>query len=327
MARMAGVVIAPALIWCLRLTKRKAGIALLYHAVDSRQGNPKKELSAPIEQGAFMRQLAHLRRHHQIVPPEKLLETVAARRRGQRFPVCLTFDDDLSQHIDYTMPILRRQEIPATFFLTGASLGGPASGWWERIDRAVAAGRKPRSLARFLPADPGDPDRAAVDIRALRRSVESLKPAQRRAFSQQLLIEFGPDPPDSGLSRSAVSQLAEAGFGIGFHTRHHDTLTALNDEELMRSMNEGRAELSEVAGAPLCAIAYPHGHGNARVANAARTAGFEMGFTATRRAVTPESDPLLLGRCDTVSVLGPSLGEFAIGAALVLLSRKGERDH
>jgi hypothetical protein len=84
-------------------------------------------------------------------------------------------------------------------------------------------------------------------------------------------------------------------------------------------MDDGREELSDAAGAPLRAIAYPHGRGDARVANAARRAGFEVGFTGMRRlAATPASDPLLLSRCDTVA-LGPSLGEFTLGIAWTLL--------
>ena len=73
-----------------------------------------------------------------VVPAEELQAAVAERQRGQRFPVCLTFDDDLSQHVDCAMPILRDTGVPATFFLCGrawlaprARGGSDCSGPWS----------------------------------------------------------------------------------------------------------------------------------------------------------------------------------------------------
>ena len=300
--------------WLLRLTRRKAGVALLYHGIDTRHGDPGSELSPPIERRAFARQLRHLRRFYQLVAPEELLTAVSARRRGQRFPVALTFDDDLRQHVDCAMPILREAGVPATFFLCGASLAAPKSAWWERLQRAVQRGQSPASLAELLPQSANVRGERAIDIQVLGQAVEALAPDQRRSFSERLLERAGPDPIDAGLPREGVAQLVSAGFGIGFHTRDHDTLTALDDAQLERAMEHGRKELSAATGKPLLAIAYPHGRADARVANAARRAGFEIGFTGAAIAATPTSDPLLLGRRDTVG-LGHSLGEFALGVA------------
>ena len=222
------------------------------------------------------------------------------------------------------MPSLREARVPATFFLCGASLTTPKSAWWERLQRAVERGHTPANLADLLPEAPDTSSGGPIDLHLLGQAVEALSPDQRRRLSERLLEYAGPDPGDAGLAQEAVAELAAAGFEIGFHTRDHDTLTALNDDELKRRMEEGRKALSEAAGSPLQAIAYPHGRGDIRVADAARQAGFEIGYTGTRVAVTPSTDRLLLGRCDAAS-LGPSLGEFAIGVAgtLLLNSREG----
>ena len=62
--------------WLLRLTRRKAGVALLYHGVDTRHGDPGSSLS-PNRVRAFARQLRHLRRSYQLVAPEELLTAVS----------------------------------------------------------------------------------------------------------------------------------------------------------------------------------------------------------------------------------------------------------
>jgi hypothetical protein len=81
-------------------------------------------------------------------------------------------------------------------------------------------------------------------------------------------------------------------------------------------MRLGRSELEEVLHHPLRTIAYPHGGGDSRVAAAARDAGFAAGFTGLRSAVTPSSEPLLLGR---IAPSYRSTGELAFDVAWALL--------
>ena len=301
----------------MRLSRRKAGLALLYHGIDTRQGNPEKELSPPIDRRAFARQLRHLRRRYRVVAAEELPRAVRERRRGQRLPISLTFDDDLRQHVDHAMPVLRDAGIPATFFLSGAGLAEASNPWWERVQRAVDCGHTPSSLAELLPTPAGALSQTPLDIHALGRMVEELAPDQRETFSERLLERAGPDQVESGLSSEGIRTLAGAGFVIGFHTRAHDRLTDLDNTQLERSLVDGRRELSHATGRPLGAIAYPHGRADGRVADAARRAGFEIGFTSEPTAVRPASDPLLLGRCDTVG-LGSRLDDFAIAVARTL---------
>jgi peptidoglycan/xylan/chitin deacetylase (PgdA/CDA1 family) len=118
----------------------------------------------------------------------------------------------------------------------------------------------------------------------------------------------GPDPDDAGMRATDVAALAAAGHEIGFHTLRHDLLPALDDAGLDAALRDGREPLERSAGTTLSAISYPHGRADARVAAAARRAGYEYGFTGVPAAVTPQSDPLLLPRIDVVNT---TLGEFA----------------
>ena len=111
------------------------------------------------------------------------------------------------------------------------------------------------------------------------------------------------------MDAAAVRELVRRGFRVGFHTRRHDRLTALDDEALDAAMRDGRRELDELAGAATDAIAYPHGRADRRVADAARRAGFRLGFTGVTCAASPEADPLLIGR---VHAAAPSPGAFAL---------------
>ena len=51
--------------------------------------------------------------------------------------MAITFDDDLPEHVRDALPALRAADLPATFFLNGASLHSPHAFWWEELQQAV----------------------------------------------------------------------------------------------------------------------------------------------------------------------------------------------
>lgn len=265
----------------LRMTDLRAGVVLVYHeVVVGPRPDPWGLVTPVVDASLFSGHLRHLATHHRIVELRALPAAAAGRRRGEPFPVALTFDDDLRAHVDVALPRLRAAGAPATFFLTGHSLEAPASFWFQRLQRALDAG---------LISAQGGAQAVAARIGAL--------PAQERAaIADDLLLKLGGELPASGLRRGHVRVLADAECEIGFHTRGHEVLTALGDAQLARAMREGREALESAADCALRAIAYPHGAADARVAAAAEAAGFEIGVTTEPDAVVAGADPLLLGR-------------------------------
>jgi peptidoglycan/xylan/chitin deacetylase (PgdA/CDA1 family) len=311
-ARTLGVPIAAVTIRLFRLSARKVGVAVMYHSVADESGDPHRELVPAHGADVFERQVSHLWRHYRLVPAGALHDAIRMRRRGERFPAAITFDDDLDCHATVALPILRRLGAPATFFLSGASLDAPHAFWWERLDRAVALGvGDPHTL---VGAPPGN-------LREVGLFVEELDPEERDAVAGRLGQAVGPDPPESGIRRDAVRALSEAGMSVGFHTLRHDALTLLTDDQLRRGLVDGRTELERAAAAPVDTIGYPHGRADARVAAAAGAVGFRAGFTTRHEAITPATDPLLQGR------VGPSFhsaGALALELAFII-ARAGTR--
>lgn len=318
LARRLGIPLGVAAMLALRLSGRKAGVALVYHAVQAVGGDPERELVPAHAAALFDAQVRHLVRHYRVVEAAELQDAARRRRRGGRFPVAITFDDDLRSHWEIVLPILERHRATATFFLCGASLDAPFAFWWERLQRAYDAGSP--GLHVLAPGRGSSGERSTLHELGL--AIEELHPAARARVAEALAEIVGPDPETSGLRREGVRALASAGMTIGFHTRAHDALSLLEDDaDLARALTEGRDALSALAGGPVDTIAYPHGRADARVADAARSAGFRAGFTTRHIAVTPSDDPLLQGR------IGPSLrsvGALSLQLAHAL-TRSGRR--
>jgi peptidoglycan/xylan/chitin deacetylase (PgdA/CDA1 family) len=271
-----------------RLGARDRGIVLLYHRVT--EGEPVECGLVPTVRAAdFERQLRFLRRCYRVVPLDEMLEAVRKRRRGRRIPVAITFDDDLPEHVHIAAPRLRAAELPATFFLCGASLGGPTMFWWERLERAVAAGVDVGALVTA--------EVPAVTVAGTGELAEQIKRAspERRERMAAILRQVSPEDPDEVLGRREVAELGRH-FTIGFHTRAHEYLPTLDDEALARALREGRDELEAAAGQPLRAIAYPHGGVDVRVPTEALAAGFDLGLTTEAGSVGQSA--MLVGRVE-----------------------------
>jgi peptidoglycan/xylan/chitin deacetylase (PgdA/CDA1 family) len=300
-----------AFVWLARWSSAKRGMALVYHLVAEARGDPDRQLVPAMDTATFEWQLRFLRRHFRLVTASELRDAALGRRRGERFPVALTLDDDLPSHRAVVMPLLARMDLPATFFLNGASLEGPFSFWWERLQLAANRGVAPSS---FLEVAGVAPDRPLPrSIHEVSNAIQTMAPADRQAVLSKL--PEGAAEDGAGLREEDVRALAGAGFEVEFHTLHHHALPTLGDAGLDEAMTEGRQRLASVVGRELDVIAYPHGRADARVAAAARRAGFKAGFTVERSAVRQATDPHLMGRWEPA----PSRLSFAFALVGTLL--------
>jgi peptidoglycan/xylan/chitin deacetylase (PgdA/CDA1 family) len=251
-------------------------LILLYHRITPGGGAPHDVVPAvPI--ALFQRHVEALADLGDVVPLARLLEPPDSARRVR---IAITLDDDDDNHVRHALPILQAAAAPATFFLSGRALRGLGPYWWVVLERLVAE----RGLAEACAAV-GAPAASAVDLAA---RCEGSPAAERLAA-----LGDGGTPP---LARAEMRALADAGMTVGFHTLRHPVLTALPDDVLAEALVNGRADLAALLGRPVDLFAYPHGRADARVARAARSAGYRAAFGSRGRPVHRGSDPFLLGR-------------------------------
>ena len=312
MTDTAGRAIGFATAHLLRLSGQKVGAAIMYHRVASPAGDYSRELVPNLAPELFEAQVRHLRASYRPVRASELKHAAAMRRRGQRIPVAITFDDDLACHLEVAAPVLERLGATATFFLTGATLEGPFRFWWEHLQHAVDSGAV-----------------ETENIHALGEEIRLAERPRRESLVRELAAVSGTGEEDSGLRAADVRRLSERGFEIGFHTRRHEYLPNLDDVALEQAMREGRDELETAIGSRLTSIAYPHGGADARVAAAARAAGFEAGYRTGSQAIDPASDALLLQRIEapftTPGRLAATLARRLLGAVRRNVARRGAR--
>jgi peptidoglycan/xylan/chitin deacetylase (PgdA/CDA1 family) len=281
---VAGVAVAALRLLGHAGSSRRLGLVVLYHRIEPQPGDPVRELVPAVGAAAFARELRWLRRLFRVVPAAGILDAAAARRRGGRIPVAVTFDDEWPTHSTLALPALRRAGVRATFFLTGAHLERLTPFWWEALQHLADAGVPTEELL-----GPGD-----LFARAAR--VTAATPSERAATSVALRALAGPGVR-CGMTADDVRAVARE-HDLGFHTARHDALTTLAGDELDRALADGRPELEAVAGRPARLLAYPHGAAGPREAAAAALAGFALAFTTHAGACGPGTPPELVGRVE-----------------------------
>src|SRR3954466_13651360 len=181
--------LALALRWRARFSGRPVGVVIVYHALAERDGEPARERVAPHGRAQFRSHLRHLRRCYRPVAPSRIQAEAGRRRRGQRIPVAVTFDDDLRSHVEIAAPELRAAGVPAAFFLTGATLDGPAEFWWGPVQRAADRGLLDGPDGAALAEQVGvewAPQPPEAPLRTLARPFESAAPTARDAAVARL---------------------------------------------------------------------------------------------------------------------------------------------
>lgn len=303
--RRAALALAVARIHRIRLTGRRVGLAIMHHRVAPVAGDHHAEFVPAVSTAALTAQLAFLCRHFHLVRAGDLLNAVESRGQRARIPLAVTFDDDTACHLEHAAPVLRAHGAPATFFLNGMGLDAPCPYWWEWLQAARDGGASwddilPAPARAQLGADP-----AAWEVSL---AVEALAPVDRAQLAETWRARVG-SVAEPGLRAADVAALAAQGFELGFHGAHHEPMSLVDDATLAAELERGPAF------ADTTVIAYPHGKADARVADAARARGFTAGFTVEPRAVTPDDDPLLLGRVDGAT---EDLAAFAWSLAATL---------
>ena len=299
------------------------GIVLMYHRVASDLVDPWRLCVSPAN---FTAQLEVLTEHFRVVT---LRELVAARGGdGSRPSVAITFDDGYADNLHAAAPLLVRQGMPATFFLTSGTLGADREFWWDELDQLLL---QPGALPEYLylqlgaairtietgpaAAPLGDPQIAAATCvpweaagstrLGLHYSVwnvlRALDDVARRAaldsLGRQLGVTATRRDSHRTLTRDEARELARLpGVEIGAHSVTHASLPACTPSEQLQQMQQSRHELESLIDRPVTGFAYPFGDSSRRTLRLAASAGFDYACTTEAGCVDRTTRPYRIPR-------------------------------
>jgi len=241
-------------------------VVLLYHRIIKLDFDPQLLCVTPKN---FEDHLKHIKEHYYPIS----LRTLCLRMQENRIPnrsIVITFDDGYFDNFYYAFPVLKKYNIPATFFITTGMIDSDRETWWDDLERIFLLNhRLPQDITIEIK---GAKYNWILDSYRKRETVYNelhplLKPLNhkdRDKIIRQLLSWAG--LPLTGrethrfLSTEELTKLGDGSFiEIGSHTVSHSCLAKLSTEEKSFEIEESKKKLESILGHGITSFSYPFG--------------------------------------------------------------------
>lgn len=282
-------------------------LILLWHNVEGTWYHPSR---AGVGVRGLERQLKRLKQLATIVPLTSALNTLSAGNQLPPRAVALTFDDGYQDNLDLAAPLLKRLDLPATFFLIPGLLSKEIVPWWELLAWGFTCSTRTMvTWAGTVLATRGQRGR-----RSFLWAAERLKTFDRARMEQELseLLELlkpegRPDHDRLFVDWNGARRLVEEGFAIGSHSMYHTVLSRETPAEQVRNLVVSRAQLEAELNVPAELVAYPSGTRadyDDNTIHAAKQAGHLYGLAAHAGVYTRWTSPYSIPRFVMVPIQG-----------------------
>ena len=271
--------------------KRKLSI-LIYHRVLSEPDFMRRD---EIDAHTFGWQMELLARSFNVLP---LAEALDRLRLGDLPPraVCITFDDGYADNATLALSILKRWNLPATFFIATGFLDGGRM-WNDTVLESVRVLDDERldlsSIGQGVHPIATPEDKARTGHELLNR-LKHLPTRQRAEYVDHIASLAGNLPDNLMMSSSQVKAMHAHGMEIGGHTVNHPILANLSEDEARSEIGEGKAALEAIIQEKIRFFAYPNGkpvkdYKRDQIA-IVRDLGFQAAASTTRGVADSKSD-------------------------------------
>ncbi len=244
-------------------------LILAYHNVVPDGENPAGDTALHLPQHRFAEQLDLLTSICDVVPLASFLNQ--APSTGRRPRLAITFDDAYQGALTVGVAELEQRNLPATFFVAPAFVGG-ADFWWDALSEPHTGTLRP-DLRRWALHERQGKDsaiRASLDGLGLR---PRHLPAHSRCASEAQL--------SSAVRRGHIT--------LASHSWSHPDLTALSGSELADQLRRSLGWIRERFQPLIPWLSYPYGFYSPAVVRAAAMAGYTaaVGITGGRLPSAP----------------------------------------
>jgi len=279
--------VALGLFWelrALRSLSSRRPVVLMYHRIAPGPG----DYFGP---DVFERHVCFLKSRFHVIGPQ---ERSRVRRGTEDIDVLLTFDDGFLNNALYVVPILKRHQVPAVFFVSTRHCSGDRPLWFAYLS-AFSRWFPEKGIAldgRMYDLTPRERMRSVCKLRDYLLSLRPHPQAMYEKLERSLPSMEGFTPPMylndhyAGMTWDHIREIAQDSlFEVGIHTVDHPFLTLCDGKEMERQIKVNREELERVTGKQVRSIAYPAGDFNSAVVSGCQGLGL-----ARRFAVDPGHD-------------------------------------
>lgn len=223
---------------------------------------------------------------------------------NKRFNICITFDDGFANNYKYVLPLLKKYELPATFFITAIRGAGYDILWndfWGIVSRYGPASLiyknekfAKNNLKKYISTESG---KSLVEIlrdggfdvkNEMMQLLYPLVPFRNKTSEEDYWLQ---------MSKEQIKELASSPMvSIGSHSYYHNDLARIGIDEAREEMVQSKLYLENVIVKEVKALAFPYGTYTREVVDEAKKSGYSQLLAMDFHFPDNYSDPVMRER-------------------------------
>ena len=286
------------LIRLFQFFRRNQIVILMAHGVmDERDNHSWKPLRPQLSRNKLEEYLRVLSKRYRFISLADAVEMLQGHKPMQPYSMVLTFDDGYRNNLTHALPILRRFNAPATFFVPTGFLDNPKPFWCDRLDYALQQAQvdgREVSIGSFVMRLDGTSREALQESykRFRRTAKEQQIPdyeflREVKQFAVQLEAESGraladiqaDDDWSAIMTWEQIKTIGDEAVTIGSHTVDHIRLGLVDAEIARDQLERSKRDIEEHISKPCLSICYPNGSLTDETVSLARECGYICGLT------------------------------------------------
>ncbi len=221
----------------------------------------------------FEKHIQYISKNYTPITFKQLDQCIKGTQKLPSKPIIITFDDGYDDNYHFAYPILKKYNVPATFFVATGHIGDDLPFWYERVVFTLKHTlNNSINLASINYKDvlpPLGDDRLPIIDKTLEH-FKGLSNKQRLLAVDELIKNYSNAeyPEEKFLDQcktmtwTQCKEMAENGMEIGSHTVSHPILSSLTSEDLKFEVIESKRIIEEEVGEQVTTLAFPNGGPN-----------------------------------------------------------------
>lgn len=256
---------------------KPANFIFMYHRVNQK----KNGLFAGLEVSIFENQIRCLARYFKFVTLSQLIDHVGLSREPL---AAITFDDGYKNTLTNAFPVLKKNNISSTIFLTTGSINNDDFIWTDK-------------LKLLKSRDVNISEETQKHLKRLPNSIKNIE--LNKLLSQTKLITESIPAEEKMLAWDDIKDMSKEGIEFGAHTVNHPILTNVDYNEAKKEINDSKLEIEAQIDRKVTTFCYPNGTDvdfNESIKQILKVSGFKCAVTAIEGKFRNDDDYFALKR-------------------------------
>lgn len=290
----------------LSLTSKNKRMILMYHGVVP---HPDFSIGAGhIDSAQFENHLKYLKKNFNVVSTSELFEMYRKNIIPSKPAIAITFDDGYENNYTFAFPLLKKYNLPATFFIATQCIEDEnAVLWYDRLYFIKNKVKFPE--IDFSNANVSESRK--ISVKKCRSNSEFvdffkyLSTAEKEEFFKIIKMKINYEEiikkSDRGLwkmmDKQQLYEVANTkGMELGSHSHSHPNLGEIQSDDAINELRKSKILLEQVTGKKVVSIAFPDGNYTEDVKKASRELGYTDLFAVKYQLESDYKDKNILPR-------------------------------